>query len=159
MIRRPPRSTLSSSSAASDVYKRQVFGCAVLVGGGQVRSGGGWSVVRGRSRQKAGNGCILGGEVFVDTVLREAEERIRRQLAVRRNQSGITEAIEQVCRQAGVSVRELRAGSRRRQASKIRALLAQRLMEEFGFSLAEVARELGVSLSAIAKSLQKRHTE
>src|SRR5664280_2333100 len=26
MIRRPPRSTLSSSSAASDVYKRQVFG-------------------------------------------------------------------------------------------------------------------------------------
>eukprot|EP00656_Telonema_subtile_P044411 TRINITY_DN50671_c0_g1_i2.p1 TRINITY_DN50671_c0_g1~~TRINITY_DN50671_c0_g1_i2.p1 ORF type:complete len:503 (+),score=101.01 TRINITY_DN50671_c0_g1_i2:56-1564(+) len=30
MIRRPPRSTLSSSSAASDVYKRQV--CDVLVG-------------------------------------------------------------------------------------------------------------------------------
>ena len=28
MIRRPPRSTLSSSSAASDVYKRQVFGIA-----------------------------------------------------------------------------------------------------------------------------------
>eukprot|EP00658_Telonema_sp_P-2_P021308 TRINITY_DN18482_c0_g2_i1.p1 TRINITY_DN18482_c0_g2~~TRINITY_DN18482_c0_g2_i1.p1 ORF type:complete len:141 (+),score=60.83 TRINITY_DN18482_c0_g2_i1:121-543(+) len=26
MIRRPPRSTLSSSSAASDVYKRQVYG-------------------------------------------------------------------------------------------------------------------------------------
>src|SRR5665648_1287342 len=25
MIRRPPRSTLSSSSAASDVYKRQVY--------------------------------------------------------------------------------------------------------------------------------------
>src|SRR5664280_1727987 len=25
MIRRPPRSTLSSSSAASDVYKRQIF--------------------------------------------------------------------------------------------------------------------------------------
>src|SRR5664280_2824707 len=27
MIRRPPRSTLSSSSAASDVYKRQETGC------------------------------------------------------------------------------------------------------------------------------------
>ena len=130
-----------------------------LVGGGQVRSGGGWSVVRGRSRPKAGDGRILGGEVFVDTVLREAEERIRRQLAVRRNQSGITEAIEQLCRQAGVSVRELRAGSRRRQASKIRALLAQRLVSEFGLPLAEVARQLGVSLSAIAKSLKNRQTE
>src|SRR5664280_1076706 len=29
MIRRPPRSTLSSSSAASDVYKRQVYGCSL----------------------------------------------------------------------------------------------------------------------------------
>src|SRR5674536_101519 len=29
MIRRPPRSTLSSSSAASDVYKRQLQHCAV----------------------------------------------------------------------------------------------------------------------------------
>src|SRR5664279_6576462 len=30
MIRRPPRSTLSSSSAASDVYKRQVLGLYYL---------------------------------------------------------------------------------------------------------------------------------
>src|SRR5674536_218040 len=30
MIRRPPRSTLSSSSAASDVYKRQVVGGSVV---------------------------------------------------------------------------------------------------------------------------------
>eukprot|EP00658_Telonema_sp_P-2_P063454 TRINITY_DN5218_c0_g1_i1.p1 TRINITY_DN5218_c0_g1~~TRINITY_DN5218_c0_g1_i1.p1 ORF type:complete len:122 (-),score=34.39 TRINITY_DN5218_c0_g1_i1:59-424(-) len=30
MIRRPPRSTLSSSSAASDVYKRQVFTLLLL---------------------------------------------------------------------------------------------------------------------------------
>src|SRR5664279_2146934 len=31
MIRRPPRSTLSSSSAASDVYKRQVMDRTVLI--------------------------------------------------------------------------------------------------------------------------------
>ena len=92
-----------------------------LVGGRQVRSGGSWSVVRGRSRQKVGD--------------------------------------ERVCRQAGVSARELQAGSRRRSVSKIRALLAQRLVAEFGLSLAEVARQLGVSLSAIAKSLQNRQTE
>ena len=32
MIRRPPRSTLSSSSAASDVYKRQVLGWVTVCG-------------------------------------------------------------------------------------------------------------------------------
>ena len=124
-----------------------------------MRSGGGWSVVRGRSRHKTGDGRILGGEAFVDTVLQEAEERIRRQLAVRRNQSAIAEAIEQVCRQAGVSSRELQADSRRRPVSKIRALLAQRLVSEFGLPLAEVARQLGVSLSAIAKRQQHHQTE
>ena len=127
-----------------------------LVAGRQVPSGGGWSIVRGRSRQKVGDERILGGEVFVATVLREAEERIRRQLAVRRNQSGVSEAIERVCRQTGVSARELKAGSRRRPVSKIRALLAQRLVAEFGLSLADAARQLGVSLSAIAKSLHNR---
>src|SRR5664280_1988022 len=34
MIRRPPRSTLSSSSAASDVYKRQIYGLSEVVGPG-----------------------------------------------------------------------------------------------------------------------------
>ena len=33
------------------------------------------------------------------------------------------------------------------------------LVVEFGLSLAEIARQLGVSLSAIAKSLQNRQTE
>src|SRR5674536_150812 len=31
MIRRPPRSTLSSSSAASDVYKRQEMACRLCL--------------------------------------------------------------------------------------------------------------------------------
>ena len=73
---------------------------------------------------------------------------------------GVAEAIERVCRQAGVSARELQAGSRRRPVSKIRALLAQRLVSEFGLSLAEVARQLGVSLSAIAEEFtEARQTE
>ena len=32
MIRRPPRSTLDRSSAASDVYKRQFTGCKLFIG-------------------------------------------------------------------------------------------------------------------------------
>ena len=32
MIRRPPRSTRKESSAASDVYKRQLFGAALIIG-------------------------------------------------------------------------------------------------------------------------------
>eukprot|EP00658_Telonema_sp_P-2_P067600 TRINITY_DN56516_c0_g1_i1.p1 TRINITY_DN56516_c0_g1~~TRINITY_DN56516_c0_g1_i1.p1 ORF type:complete len:144 (-),score=25.43 TRINITY_DN56516_c0_g1_i1:79-510(-) len=41
MIRRPPRSTLSSSSAASDVYKRQLYNYDQKVGPTLVNGGGG----------------------------------------------------------------------------------------------------------------------
>eukprot|EP00658_Telonema_sp_P-2_P053050 TRINITY_DN41457_c0_g1_i1.p1 TRINITY_DN41457_c0_g1~~TRINITY_DN41457_c0_g1_i1.p1 ORF type:complete len:109 (-),score=5.65 TRINITY_DN41457_c0_g1_i1:150-476(-) len=39
MIRRPPRSTLSSSSAASDVYKRQELGTYFLFACSSLRNG------------------------------------------------------------------------------------------------------------------------
>src|SRR5680860_1141027 len=50
MIRRPPRSTQSRSSAASDVYKRQVLDNKghplQLWGWGQLKASHGWSVDR-----------------------------------------------------------------------------------------------------------------
>src|SRR5674536_221501 len=49
MIRRPPRSTLSSSSAASDVYKRQPFGPARR--GTRKLSGSCWHEVAGTRRR------------------------------------------------------------------------------------------------------------
>ena len=64
MIRRPPRSTLDRSSAASDVYKRQAlhrFGnvdCAVVNGDRRVSVDG---VVAGGQRQRAaadGDGIV-----------------------------------------------------------------------------------------------------
>src|SRR5450756_509516 len=47
MIRRPPRSTQSRSSAASDVYKRQLRVLAVIAAAAVVVTGGvGWLLVR-----------------------------------------------------------------------------------------------------------------
>src|SRR5664280_23121 len=51
MIRRPPRSTLSSSSAASDVYKRQVLALAISGAGPLIRLNVVRSAVRRERRQ------------------------------------------------------------------------------------------------------------
>eukprot|EP00658_Telonema_sp_P-2_P023983 TRINITY_DN19620_c0_g1_i2.p1 TRINITY_DN19620_c0_g1~~TRINITY_DN19620_c0_g1_i2.p1 ORF type:complete len:133 (+),score=26.26 TRINITY_DN19620_c0_g1_i2:111-509(+) len=56
MIRRPPRSTLSSSSAASDVYKRQLVG---LVGIAHAVSHSGSTAAEGSSDFKAGASFVL----------------------------------------------------------------------------------------------------
>src|SRR5665648_123576 len=57
MIRRPPRSTLSSSSAASDVYKRQARYDAEIDGGAQNKAVG------------RGNLCQDGPEIILDGAL------------------------------------------------------------------------------------------
>ena len=51
-----------------------------LVGGGLVRSQGGWSVVkslRKKGKQAQGDERILGSSEFVKTILDEAEEQVR----------------------------------------------------------------------------------
>src|SRR5680860_1530563 len=72
MIRRPPRSTQSRSSAASDVYKRQaVAGLQArrlrTVGGGLIsRTGGLLSVLLGGRRRLVGvRRCGIGDVVLV----------------------------------------------------------------------------------------------
>jgi predicted transcriptional regulator len=47
----------------------------------------------------------------------------------------------------------LQSGSQRQKVSAVRSQLAQKLVEEFGLTLTETGRQLGVSASAIAKTL------
>ncbi len=98
-----------------------------LGGGGLIRSRGGWSEVvalRRQGQRELGDERVLGGEEFVATLLREAEERVQRQLGVRQKEPGVAAVIDRACQKARVSVQELRGGSRRGQLSQIRATLA-----------------------------------
>src|SRR5664280_3712928 len=76
MIRRPPRSTLSSSSAASDVYKRQLP--SLVVGGGELVRGGFPRVHDGGDQSER----LGAGGVVVDPVLDHAHRDVSGQLQV-----------------------------------------------------------------------------
>ncbi len=54
-----------------------------------------------------------------------------------------------------IMMKELQAGSRRRRISQVRSTIACELLEIYGMPLAEIARQLGVSTSAISKTLRK----
>jgi REP element-mobilizing transposase RayT len=129
-----------------------------LVGGGLVRSAGGWAEVCALRRQKepmAGDPRILGSGGFVAGLLREAEARqaaaLRRAPTPRETEA----VIAKVCKRAGASVEELMSGGRRGPLSAIRADLARELVAGLGLSLAQAARHLGVSTAAISKILRK----
>ncbi len=54
-----------------------------------------------------------------------------------------------------VSIKKLRSGSRRREVSGVRALIAIGLVKKRGVALAEVARRVGVSIAAVSKIIKR----
>jgi putative transposase len=127
-----------------------------LTGGGLVRSQGGWSGVISQKRKGVGlesDERILGGSEFVNRILEESKESSNIQLKVNRTGKSITDIIAEHSLKTGISQRQLRSGSRRRAISIARADIARRCIEEVGMSYADIARALGVSTSAIRRSV------
>jgi putative transposase len=130
-----------------------------LMGGGLVLSLGGRGEVRSRRQRKArtvSDERILGSGHFVEKILREAQARTQRQHAAWTRSGRAEQVIVQTCKRNGVSLTELRAGSRLGKLPELRADLACRLVDDFGLPVAKVARELGISTSGVSKILSWR---
>ena len=130
-----------------------------LVGGGLVRSLGGWSAVKSlrRSGEKVlTDERILGTDDFVERVLGEADQRAQRSFSLRLRDKEQQQFIKARCQAAGISANELQRGSRRSPIPKIRSEVAWKLGREWGVPLAEIARQLGVSTPAISQILRRR---
>jgi putative transposase len=130
-----------------------------LVGGGLIRSLGGWSAVlslRRTGEKVLADERILGTDDFVERMLGEADQRARRLFSSRIRNKEWEQVIEERCKREGIAVRELKMGSRRGMVSKVRSDLAWKLAREGGLPLAEIAGHLGVSTSAISQILRRR---
>lgn len=129
-----------------------------LVGGGLIRSLGGWAevkAVRSRVEGVVADPRILGAGPFVEQLLSRDEGRLRRTTASAARVSEIEELIRGKCASAGIDLRELQLGGRRRSVAKVRAELARQLVSDFGITFAEAARRLGVSTSGIARVFER----
>jgi hypothetical protein len=129
-----------------------------LSGGGLVRSQGGWSKVlsmRNNGERALGDERILGCDEFVRELLKEAEGRKDIQLPETERLERYQDAIEQTCQAAGVTFEFLHSGSRRGLAPMLRKELTRKGVYEFGLSLAETARCLGVTTSAVSYMLNQ----
>lgn len=121
------------------------------------RNRGGWSRVLtlredgGRLEQ---GGRVLGDEDFVSEILRQADDRLMRQLSIGKRHDVMHRVIRETCADEEVNEQELRHGGQRRKVSELRARIAWRLSREWGISMAEIARQLGVSTSGIANAIR-----
>ena len=130
-----------------------------LTGGGLIRSLGGWSRVlslRAKGEEMEHDPRILGGGDFVRAMMREANERLARQMGNRGRKKSVEEVVRKMCNEAGVKEEELKGGGQRRKVAEVRGKLAYILSREMGIAMAEIGRKLGVGTSAIAMALRKK---
>jgi REP element-mobilizing transposase RayT len=129
-----------------------------LVGGGLIRSLGGWSRVLSFRRERGKRDYddrILGEGDFVSEILKEADKRVVRQLRYSRKEQSIEEVIKSMCGQEGIKEEELKRGGQRRKVSEARRKIAYYLHRKQGIPMAEIARHVGVGTSAIAMTIRR----
>ena len=134
-----------------------------LVGGGLIRSIGGWAEVLSARRRKvrqAFDQRVLGDDEFVKRILTEANDFTKAILRLGGNRMALLSLAERVCVVHTVSLGELRSGSRRHEIVEARQVFSWLAVKELGYSGAEIARYLGVTTSCITRNISEReHAE
>ena len=130
-----------------------------LVGGGLVRSLGGWAeaeklMLRGQDHIKSDE-RILGDSDFVDMVLGHAEEHYGRQCALRRRGYDLERVAERVGDIYGTKMGEIFARGRQQRRVGAPSLFCFWAVRELGNSLASLAMRLGISPAGVGYAVQR----
>ena len=123
-----------------------------LVGGGLLRSVGGWSEVvslRRRGEGMASDERILGSGEFAERVIAETEAKEMEMLRLRRKVPDLSAILRAVAEREGIDEGDLRVVRRTREVVRVTKLFCQLAVGKCGHTGAAVARFLGVTTSLV----------
>jgi len=130
-----------------------------LVGGGLIRSLGGWKEVKklGMNKQVRikGDERILGGSDFVMEVLAQADERYDRGYRLKSLGYDISSLERKVIELFNIEKEDLYSGSRKKPISEARSLFCYWCVRELGESMTSMAKLLGLTQPAIGYSVER----
>jgi len=130
-----------------------------LVGGGLIRSLGGWKAVKnarfsGQDRMK-GDHRILGDSAFVMEMLAEAEEKFERFYELKSKGYDLDTVEHKVCLLFGVEPDEIYSKSRQKTRAEARGLYCYWAVVELGYSLADLARLFGMTGQGVGYAVRR----
>lgn len=129
-----------------------------LVGGGLVRSMGGWAEVKKRQKEQApmkGDERILGKSAFASRILSQAEENFEKRHYLKTVGMNLDMLAKRVAEINGIEVRDVWSPGKHRKTVQARSLLCYWAVRELGESMASMARRLNLSTTAISKSVTR----
>jgi hypothetical protein len=129
-----------------------------LIGGGLIRSAGGWSAVKQLRRANAyqkGDERILGDGQYVQDVLNQAAESLERQYRLKAEGMDIEQVARRVAQIMDMSIKQVWSPGKYRRIVKARSLLCYWAARELGISMASLSRRLHISSAAVSQSVQR----
>jgi REP element-mobilizing transposase RayT len=129
-----------------------------LIGGGLIRSLGGWSAVKAvrmAGAYQKGDERILGDGDFVQEVLSAAAERLARRYRLAAEGYDFSRLLARVAELTDVPVDQVVAPDRSRKISQARSLLCFWATRELGMSQTELAQRLQLTQPAVSQAIQR----
>lgn len=129
-----------------------------LVGGGLIRSIGGWSAVKTLRRSKEhlkGDERILGDSDFVEQVLAAADELLEKKYRFKAQGMDVDKIAQRVADLLDLDPNEVWSEGKYRQIVQARSLLCFWAVRELGVSLTSLSRRLNISPAAVSKSVRR----
>ncbi len=131
-----------------------------LVGGGVVRSAGGWVEYieqRKEGVRHEGDERILGSSEFVSKVFREAKEKERRWSWLRREGWSPGRVIARAAELAGIKADEVYGSGKHPKQCRARGLVCKWLVEDLGYTTVEVSNILRITQPAVSVNVRRGH--
>jgi hypothetical protein len=129
-----------------------------LVGGGLVRSAGGWSAVkamRRAQRRMKGDERILGDGEFARVVLDATKEQFEERYQLRTQVNDLDRVAKRVATILEIKPAQVWAAGKHPLTVKARSLLCYWAVRKLGFTATEVSKRLGVSQPSVSISVKR----
>jgi hypothetical protein len=129
-----------------------------LVGGGLIRSAGGWSAVKAMRRAQTrmkGDERILGDGEFTQSVLDAAHEQYEERYHLQVQGYDLDQAAKRISDLLGIKPEQVWAAGKHPLTVKARSLLCYWAVRKLGFTATEVSRQLGVSQPSVSISVKR----
>jgi putative transposase len=129
-----------------------------LIGGGLLRSHGGWAAVAALRRSgdyQKGDERILGGGDFVDEILSQAEEHLEERYRLQVEGYDLEKLIERVGEITEVSPEKIMGSGKDRKSVQARSILCHWATDSLGISQTHLAKILKLSQPAVSQAVRR----
>ncbi len=129
-----------------------------LIGGGLVRSQGGWAAVKALRRSGAyqkGDERMLGDGDFVEKVLSHADEQLQEKYRMQAEGYDVEKLIEHVSELMDISPEEIVASGKDRKRTQARSILCYWATDRLGISQTQLAHLFNLTQPAVSQAVRR----